>query len=140
MLPVSALIIGGLEVMPLARGQGEADFHAVALERADVVVIGTLHQSVKFPWIDGWNERGYIKVERVLKGTAPGGRLSFAWERDFLPGWCITRPDWRWAAGRRGIWLLTRDGNLHRAPDLFNGFIEPASLQQVIGLLAGKSN
>jgi hypothetical protein len=141
MLRVSAVIIGCLTVTPLAWGQADATgrFHASALASAEVVSIGTLHQSVKFPWIDGWNERGYIEVERVLKGAVPGRRLPFAWERDFLPGWCITRPDWRWAAGRREIWLLTRDGNRYRARDLFDGFLEPDSLTEVIGLLAGKS-
>jgi hypothetical protein len=27
----------------------------------DVVVIGTLYSDFKFPWFDGWNERGTFR-------------------------------------------------------------------------------
>ena len=108
------------------------------IEKAEVVVIGTLNRDFKFPWLDGWNERGHIQVERVLKGEIGTVRnLPFAWERDFRPGWCRTRPDWRGVVGKRGIWLLSREGNRYRAHDLFDGFLDPAKdLDQVIRVLA----
>ena len=88
-----------------------------------MVVVGTLQDDFRFPWFDGWNERGHIIVEQVLKGSLkPGTHLSFAWEWDFRQGWCLTRPDWRGAVGKRGIWFLRRDGNRYRAPELFSGF------------------
>jgi len=57
------------------------------------------------------------------------GNLPVGWERDFRPGWCLTRPNWRGAAGKRGIWLLTRDGKRYRAPHFFSGFNEMKDLQ-----------
>ena len=106
---------------------------------ADLVIIGTLHQDFKFPWIDGWNERGRIDVERTLKGSSKQGKLNFAWERDFRAGWCLTRPDWRGAVGRRGIWVLTRDGCRHRSPNLFGGFLDMEHLGEISKLLAASS-
>src|SRR5690349_20377763 len=86
-----------------------------ALEKADVVVLGTLYRDFSFPWFDGWNERGHIKVEQVLKGDIRETRsLRFAWERDFRQGWCLTRPDWRGAIGKSGIWVLTKDSGQYR--------------------------
>jgi hypothetical protein len=103
----------------------------VSLASADAVVVGTLHRDFKFPWFDGWNERGHIEVERVLKGVIkPGTPLSFAWERDFRPGWCLTRPDWRGAVGKRGIWVLHRNGIQYRAHDPFTGFLESGEISR----------
>jgi hypothetical protein len=108
------------------------------LAKVDVVVVGELHGDFKFPWFDGWNERGHIQVDRVLKGDIGNVHsLPFAWERDFHQGWCLTRPEWRGAVGKPGIWLLSRDGNRYRAPDLFIGFLDPAKhLDQVVRALA----
>jgi hypothetical protein len=108
------------------------------LARADLVVVGTLHRDFKFPWLDGWNERGHIQVERVLKGNSQSGQnLPFAWARDFRQGWSLTRPDWRGQAGRRGIWLLSREGGRYRANDLFGGFLgESEYLPEVLRILA----
>jgi hypothetical protein len=101
------------------------------------VIIGTLQHEFGFPWLDGWNERGRIVVHRVLKGGMKAGSLlPFAWERDFRQGWCLTRPDWRGAVGRRGIWILRRDGDRYRAPDLFSGFQETENLQKVLAELS----
>jgi hypothetical protein len=106
-----------------------------AIRHADVVVVGTLNHRFGFPWFDGWNERGDIAVDRVLKGTAQaGGSLSFAWERDFRQSWCLFRPDWRGAIGERGIWMLTRDGNRYRAPLLF-GFAKLTNLPEILHAL-----
>src|SRR5579862_9398957 len=96
---------------------------AVELNHADIVVIGSLREDFKFPWIDGWNERGHIDVERTLKGSTSQTKVPFAWERDFRASWCLTRPDWRGAVGVRGIWMLLRDGQHYRAP-LFSGFLD----------------
>ena len=86
------------------------------LAGVDVVVIGTLYSDFKFPWFDGWNERGHIQVEHVLRGEAGAVKsLPFAWERDLVSSWCMTRWDWRGAVGKRGIWLLVRDGKRYRA-------------------------
>lgn len=91
------------------------------LPNATLSVVGTLRQTYSFPWTDGWNERGYIQVERVLHGPAkPGAQLPFAWEHNFGGGSCI-RPDWRGAAGERGLWFLEPDGKRWRAPDWFSG-------------------
>jgi len=124
-----------LAVTPLHPQEG---LSPSSLANADAVVVGTLNRDFKFPWLDGWNERGHIQVERVLKGEIGRVRsLPFAWERPFLQGWCLTRPDWRGVVGKRGIWLLRRDGNRYRAPDLFGGFLDPAKdLDQVVRLLA----
>lgn len=101
------------------------------LDRADLVVVGTLHHDFKFPWIDGWNERGHIDIDRILKGSFEQTKVPFAWERDFRAGWCLTRPDWRGAVGTRCIWVLTRNGNHYRAPSLFGGFLDLKYLQEV---------
>lgn len=94
----------------------------VALREADAVVLGTLKHEFRFPSLDGWNERGLI-AEQVLKGNVKASSvLPLAWERDFIQGCCLTRPDWRGAIGERGIWTLRRDGARYRAPDLFLGF------------------
>ena len=92
------------------------------MRRADVVVVGVLEHRYRFPWIDGWNERGRIVVGEVLKGNARvREELPLAWERDFRQGWCLTRPDWRGAIGRRGVWVLKREGGRYRA-EMFGGF------------------
>ncbi len=110
------------------------------LAKADAVVVGVLYSTSTFPWFDGWNERGYIQVERVLKGDIGDvRRLPFAWERNFGRMWCLNRPDWRGAAGKRGIWVLTREDNRYRAPDLFTGFLDTANLDDVIHFLADHS-
>jgi hypothetical protein len=111
---------------------------SVSLTKSDLIVIGTLHQDFKFPWLDGWNERGHIQVARTLKGDIGNDRrLLFAWERDFRQGWCLTRPDWRGAVGKSGIWLLKKQGDSYRAADLFNGFLDVSRyLDEVIGFLA----
>ena len=110
------------------------------LANADLVVVGTLYRDFKFPWLDGWNERGHIEVERVLKGQIGAVRtLGFAWERDFRQGWCMTRPDWRGVIGKRGVWLLKGDGGRDRAP-LFSGFFGPEQLEEILRLLSELSN
>jgi hypothetical protein len=127
MLRALVLIITAISASCLAQ-----DSLSVAdLRHADLVVIGTLHQDFKFPWINGWNERGHIDVERTLKGSVAQRKLPFAWERDFLGGWCLTRPDWRGEVGKRGIWVLTRDGRRYHAPHLFTGFLDLKFLQQI---------
>jgi len=109
-----------------------------SLAKVDVVVVGKLYSDFKFPWFDGWNERGHIQVDRVLKGDIGNvDSLPFAWERDFRQGWCLTRPDWRGAVGKPGIWLLNRDGSRYRAADLFIGHLDPAKhLERVVRVLA----
>jgi len=97
---------------------------ATDVSHSDLVVIGTLRHDFTFPWTDGWNERGHIDVERTLKGSAEQTTLSFAWERDYWTGWCVTRPDWRGVVGLHGIWILTRKGAHYRAPNLFSGFLD----------------
>src|SRR5579862_9154242 len=113
------VVIVALSVAPL--WSQENGLLRASLDEADIIVIGTLHQDFKFPWLDGWNERGHIQVERVLKGDLkPAALLPFAWERDFWPRGSCTRPDWRDAIGVRGIRLLHRDGDRYRAR-LFTG-------------------
>jgi hypothetical protein len=128
-----AVVLLALAVAPL---YGQAALSSGELAKADLVVVGTLHRDFKFPWLDGWNERGHIEVERVLKGQIGAVRiLRFAWERDFRQGWCMTRPDWRAEVGKRGVWLLKRDGRRYRAP-LFSGFFGPDQLDKVLRLLS----
>lgn len=100
------------------------------LAKVDVVVVGKLYGDFRFPWIGGWNERGHVQVDRVLKGDIGDAQsLPFAWERDFYQGWCLTRPDWRAATGKPGIWLLSHD--------VFIGFLDPGKhLDQVLRVLA----
>ncbi len=107
------------------------DWVELDLSHADLVVVGTLHRDYKVPWIDGWNERGHIDVERTLKGRMPESSIAFAWERDFVEGWCITRPDRRGAVGIRGIWVLQREGGRYRAPSLFSGFLDIKCLDSI---------
>jgi hypothetical protein len=107
------------------------------LQQADAIVVGTLVADYRFPWFDGWNERGHIVVKRVLFGSVKiGSPLPFSWERDFRQGWCLTRPDWRGAVGKRGIWVLSRYGSRYRAPDLFSGFREVSDLDAVLKALS----
>jgi len=127
-----------LLVLAITPGYSQEGLSSVSLDKSNVIVLGTLYQDFKFPWWDGWNERGHIQVARTLKGDLGVIRsLPFAWERDFRQGWCMTRPEWRGVVGKTGIWLLKRDGNNYRAPDLFFGFLDASKyLNQVIGLLA----
>jgi hypothetical protein len=129
MLALSALFVG--------LAQGQESLLSDDLARADVIVVGVLRRDFLFPWIDGWNERGHISVERVLKGNiGKAPNLLFAWERDFRQGWCLTRPDWRGAVGKRGIWLLVQKGNQYRADDPFFGYLDPVKhLSEVLSLL-----
>jgi hypothetical protein len=106
------------------------------VSRFDLVIVGTLRQDFKFPWVDGWNERGHIEVGHTLKGSVQQATLPFAWERDFRPMWCLTRPDWRGEIGRPGIWFLTRDGSRYRAPNMFTSFVDLRRLDEVTKLLA----
>ena len=132
MLRVFILIAAGIPTSCLAQ-----DFPTARdVGPPDLIVIGTLYHDFTFPWIDGWNERGHIDVERTLKGSALRTKLSFAWERDWRTGWCVTRPDWRGEVGKRGIWLLTRDGGRYRAPSLFSGFLHLKYLEEVNRLLS----
>ena len=118
----------------------QEELSSVELSSVDVVVLGTLYRDFKFPWLDGWNERGHIEVERALKGqTGVARTLPFAWERDFRQGWCMTRPDWRGEVGKRGVWLLKRDGSRYRAP-LFSGFLPVDQLDKVLRLLSELPN
>jgi hypothetical protein len=129
----AALLLTFVGVLALC-GQ-EASLVVSGIHDADAVVVGTLYRDFSFPWFDGWNERGHIVVEQVLKGTVKvGSNLSFAWERDFWQGWCLTRRDWRPAIGKRGIWLITRDGDRYRALDLFSGFgfYDMTELQKIL--------
>ena len=132
-----AVVVIGLAITSLYSQEG---LSSAELSKAEVVVVGTLYRDFKFPWVDGWNERGHIQVERILKGQIGAARtLAFAWERDFRPGWCITRPDWRTLVGKRGIWVLERDGNRYRAP-LFSGFFPTKDLDEVVRLLSEPPN
>ncbi len=112
----------------------------VSLAESDIIVVGTLYHDFKFPWLDGWNERGHIQVERTLKGDIGSNRnLPFAWERAFRQGWCLTRPDWRGAVGKTGIWVLEKQGDIYRAPGLFDGFLDRSIfLDQVVAFLSGR--
>jgi hypothetical protein len=128
-----AVVLLALAVAPL---YGQEALSSGELAKADLVVLGTLHRDFKFPWLDGWNERGHMEVARVLKGQIGAVRtVRFAWERDFHQGWCVTRPDWRGQVEKRGVWLLKREGGRYRAP-LFSGFFEPEQLDEVVRLLS----
>jgi hypothetical protein len=116
---------------------GQERLVSAGLIKADVIAIGILYRDFTFPWIDGWNERGHIRVERVLKGNiGKAPNLQFAWERDFRQGWCLTRPDWRDVVGKRGIWVLLKDGNQYRAHDPLFGHLDPGKhLDELLKLL-----
>jgi hypothetical protein len=127
------LLIAGF---PALYGQEDSLVGPDDLRLADAVVVGTLHHEFVFPWFDGWNERGYIVADQVLRGgVKAGSKLPFAWERDFNPGWCAWRPDWRGAIGKRGIWLLKRDGSRYRSPYLFGGFHQMKDLAKILAFL-----
>lgn len=80
-----ALLILALVSGLVQRGQ-EAAVEVYALEGADAVVVGTLRHDFRYPWFNGWNERGHIVVEQVLKGRlAASTQVPFRWERHF--GW-----------------------------------------------------
>jgi hypothetical protein len=130
MLRAFLLIVASIPAVGLAQDA----LHFADVSNADLVVIGTLRQDFKFPWIDGWNERGHIEIERTMKGSPGGTSVSLAWERDFRQGWCMTRPDWRGARGKRGIWVLTRNGSYYRA-SLFSGFLDVKYVEEVSKLL-----
>ena len=129
--------ISVLVALAVAPACAQESLTSGSLAKSDLIVIGTLYSDFKFLWFDGWNERGHIQVQRTLKGDIGNTRnLPFAWERDFRQGWCMTRPDWRGAVGKRGIWLLKKQGDTYRSPDLFFGFLDPERyLYRVVGFL-----
>ena len=125
----AALFVGVLVLAGVLCGQDVVSVNDVS--RADVIVVGTLDSTFRFPWFDGWNERGKIVVDQVIKGQIKvGASLPFAWERDFRPAWCLTRPDWNGAVGQRGIWLLAKETgqNRYRSLSLFAGLRPTADL------------
>lgn len=56
---------------------GQETVNSADIGRADLVIVGTLRQDFKFPWVDGWNHRGHIDVERRLKGSLEQAKLPF---------------------------------------------------------------
>lgn len=105
---------------------GQAQFdHLVSISSRDLVVVGTLHWAYRFPWLDGWNERGYIQVARVLRGPVQvGDKLPFAWEHPYHYGSCSWILDWTPVVGQSGVWILQREEQHWRAPSLFHGFLK----------------
>jgi hypothetical protein len=133
-------IVAVLLLLAVAPLYSQESINRGRLAKADTVVVGVLYSTFTFPWLDGWNERGYIQVERVLKGDVGNvRRLPFAWERVFGQTWCLNPPDWRGEIGKRGIWVLTKERNRYRAPDPFGGFLDPANLDDVVHFLAEHS-
>lgn len=125
-------ILAAISMLAL-RGQ-EAAVEVYALEAADAVVVGTLRHDFRYPWFNGWNERGHIVVEQVLKGGAAAGtRVPFAWERPlgWVPPGCLSGSDWTHAVNQRKVWILRWEGTSYRA-DLFTGTREASDLPAVV--------
>lgn len=130
-------VLGAILVAVSLFGQDVVSPNDVA--RADLIIVGTLNSSFRFPWLDGWNERGNIVVKEVVKGPAKtGDALPFGWERDYGAGGCLTKPDSRGAVGQRGVWLLSKPSgqSRYRSPDLFVGFRPLVDLPLIKQMLA----
>lgn len=105
--------------------QESIDLSAGMVESADIVVVGTLRNVWRYPWLDGRHERGTIIVSEVLFGNVKrGDELNFGSEHSFRSD-CL-RPDWTAAKENEGVWTLWRRGDLYTSPHLFGGFFPPA--------------
>jgi len=86
--------------------------HASAVEKywiaheESLIVVGTLHPQLIFPWLDGWHYVGTIDVDEVLFGPRPPAMLTYRFVCPY--GYCQTR----WAPGlpafyrAKGMWFL----------------------------------
>jgi hypothetical protein len=85
--------------------------HAAAVEKywiaheASLIVVGTLHPQLTFPWLDGWHYVGMIDVDEVLFGPRPPATLTYRFVCPY--GYCQTL----WARlpafyRAKGMWFL----------------------------------
>jgi hypothetical protein len=103
--------------------------HAAAVEKywiaheASLIVVGTLHPQITFPWLDGWHYVGTIDVDEVLFGSRPPAKLTYRFVCPY--GYCQT---W-WAPGlpafyrAKGMWFLVPIDERSWCPSSGFGFV-----------------
>lgn len=127
-----------LIVMATASAWAQEGLSFAPLARQDLIVVGTSRSDFRFPWLDGWNERGHIEIIRTVKGNIGNTRsVPFSWEKAFRQMWCLTSSEWSGLVGKTGIWLLRKQGATYRA-DMFYGYFKSKYLDQVVELLAAE--
>jgi hypothetical protein len=95
-----------LTVTFLIAGPARAEEKYWIARQASLIVVGTLHPQLTFPWLDGWHYVGTIDVDEVLFGSRPPAKLTCPFVCPY--GYCQT---W-WAPGlpafyrAKGMWFL----------------------------------
>ena len=90
----------------LTAGPARAEAKYWIAQQASLIVVGTLHPQITFPWFDGWHYVGMINVDEVLFGPRPPATLPYRFVCPY--GYCQT---W-WAPGLpafyrgKGMWFL----------------------------------
>jgi hypothetical protein len=92
---------------------------------AELVVVGTYHHRLAYPWIDGWHVSGRLDVDEVLFG----GVLTHQIDYHLICRWSAgcrrwTAPPMAEWFGDRGIWFLRPVGSSSYGPP-GNGGTDP---------------
>jgi hypothetical protein len=73
--------------------------------QAELIVIGTFHRGILYPWYDGWHQTGTISVNEVLYGHRTADRVNFHFVYTHRASW--------WPPPRffdqyveKGLWFL----------------------------------
>ena len=77
--------------------------HWIAHE-AELIVIGTLHPALTYPWFDGWHINGTVEVEQVMFGPHVPTQIAY----HFICSCCRHWPPPRLTRDLRakGLWFL----------------------------------
>ncbi len=90
---------------------------------AELIVVGTFHSQITWPWIDGWHVDGIIVAEEVLYGTRPVEKLEYR----FLCKWPYCQywppPRLRGPFLEKGLWFLRPAGGRTWKPSDWFGFV-----------------
>jgi hypothetical protein len=99
-----AVSIVAIMFLTASRARSE-EKHWIAHE-ASLIVVGTLHPHITFPWLDGWHFTGTIDVDEVLFGSRPGAHIDYRFVCKYA--WCRTGPLPSFPSFYRakGIWCL----------------------------------
>jgi hypothetical protein len=93
-------------LLSFAAGTQAAEKHWIAYE-AELVVVGTCHQGLTYPWIDGWHVAGVLDVNETLFGPRVTRQIKY----QFVCRWnamCRVWPPPRFSGSltQKGIWFL----------------------------------
>lgn len=98
-----AAYIGTVTVLTAGRASA-VEKYWIAHE-ASLIVVGTLHPQLTFPWLDGWHYVGMIDVDEVLFGPRLTAKLTyrFVCPYDYCQTWWARLPAFYRA---KGMWFL----------------------------------